>query len=130
MMRPVHKALSRRTTTTSYDKDNKISQIAIRPGCAQRPLRRSPQTRQRTTRSDALKKAANEELERLPAEPVKKGDSWERTTNANLGAGQIMRISTRYTYDGEIEKDGKKLDKIITKCSRPSSRSRPTRLCP
>jgi hypothetical protein len=115
MLRPVHKALSRRTTITSYGKDNKISQIAF----DQDVLNDLSDDLRKLVKGqldpDALKKAANEELERLPAEPVKKGDSWERITNANLGAGQIMRIATRYTYDGEIEKDGKKLEKIVTK---------------
>jgi hypothetical protein len=115
IMRPVHKAMSRRTTITSYDKDDKISQIAF----DQDVLNDLSDDLRKLVKGqldpDALKKAANEELERLPAEPVKRGDSWERTTNANLGAGQIMRIATRYTYDGEIEKEGRKLDKIVTK---------------
>lgn len=115
MMRPVHKAMSRRTTITSYDKDNKISQIAF----DQDVLNDLSDDLRKLVKGqldpESLKKAANEELERLPTEPVKKGDSWERTTNSNLGAGQIMRVSTRYTYEGEIEKDGRKLDKITSK---------------
>src|SRR5262249_32311523 len=64
---------------------------------------------------ERLKKTANDELERLPAEPVKTGDSWERTTKLRLEGGQVMTFTTRYTYEGEIEKEGRKLDKVSSK---------------
>jgi hypothetical protein len=115
IMRPVHKALSRRTTTTSYDKDNKIAQVEFDQDVLNDLNDDVRKLVKGQLDPETIKKAVNDELDRLPAEPVKKGDSWERTTNSNLGAGQIMRISTRYTYDGEIEKDGRKLDRIITK---------------
>jgi len=115
VMRPVHKALSGRTTTTTYDKDNKITQIEFDQDVLNGLSEDIRKLVKGQLDPETLKKAANEEIDRLPAEPVKTGDSWERTTNANLGAGQIMRIATRYTYDGEIEKDGRKLDRIVTK---------------
>src|SRR5260370_25867343 len=62
-----------------------------------------------------LKKPPNENLDRIPAEANKKGDMWERTSKRSLGAGQMLTATTRYTYEGEIEKDGKKLDKIVSK---------------
>src|SRR5262249_16719843 len=40
---------------------------------------------------------------------------WERTTKLNLGAGQVMTVSTRYTYEGEVEKEGRTLDRISSK---------------
>lgn len=115
MLRPVHKGLARRLTTTTYDKDNKVTQIEF----DQDPLNDlNDQVRQAVKGQfdvERLKKGANEELERVPAEPVKVGDAWERTRKLHLESGQAMTIGTRYTYEGEIEKDGRKLDRISSK---------------
>jgi hypothetical protein len=46
---------------------------------------------------------------------LKKGDTWERTSKMNLGGGQVLTVTTRYTYEGEIEKEGRKLDRITSK---------------
>jgi hypothetical protein len=62
--------------------------------------------------SEYLKKAANQDIAKLPTDPVNKGDSWQRTEVVNFGAGQIMTFETRYTYEGTVEKDGRQLEKI------------------
>ncbi len=62
-----------------------------------------------------LKKAANQEIDNLPTEPVNKGDSWQRAQTANFGAGQVMTFQNKFTYEGTIEKNGKTLDKITHK---------------
>ena len=48
----------------------------------------------------------------LPDGPVKEGETWERSTESNLGSGQVMSFRTKYEYKGTIEQDGRKLDKI------------------
>jgi len=115
MLRPVHKLVSGRTTTTVFDKENKIAQVEFDND----PLNGLSDEIRKLVKDEfdveKIKKNANEELERLPSEPVNKGDAWERTTKRGLGAGQVMTATTRYTYEGEIEKDGKKLDKITSK---------------
>jgi len=115
MLRPVHKGAVRRTTTTTYDKDNKVADIQF----DQDPLNDLNDTVRALVKDqfdiERIKKAANEEIDRLPGELVKKGDSWERMTKLHLEAGQIMTFNTRYTYEGEIEKDGRKLDRISSK---------------
>lgn len=115
ILRPVHKGMARRTTTTTFDMDNKVAQIEFDLD----PLNDLPDMVRGLVKDqfdvERLKKAANEELERLPAEPVQKGDSWDRTTKLGLGAGQIMTVGTRYTYEGEIEQDGRKLERISSK---------------
>lgn len=58
------------------------------------------------------KKAAIQELAKFPDKPVKKGDTWDRTTEANIGSGQSLTFQTRYEYLGTVEKGGKTLDKI------------------
>ena len=36
---------------------------------------------------------------------VKKGETWERFSEMNLGSGQTMSFRTRYEYEGTIEKE-------------------------
>jgi hypothetical protein len=50
----------------------------------------------------------------LPKEPVSKGKSWTQKTNQKLPFGKLTGETT-YTYEGEIEKNGKKLEKIAVK---------------
>jgi hypothetical protein len=115
ILRPVHKLLSGRTSTTVYDKGNKIAQVEF----DQDPLAGLSDDVRKLVKdefdAEKIKKNANEEMERIPTEAVKKGDAWERTTKRSLGAGQILTATTRFTYEGEIQKDGKTLDKITSK---------------
>lgn len=115
ILRPIHKAISGRKTTTVYDKNNAIVSIDF----DQSVLNNVPEGARALVAGqfdpEQMKRAASEESQRLPSGPVKKGDTWERTSKLNLSAGQIMTSSTNYTYEGEVEKDGKKLDKITFK---------------
>ncbi len=47
----------------------------------------------------------------LPKEAVEKGKSWKHKTDQKMPFGKITG-ETKYTYDGEVDKDGKKLEKI------------------
>ena len=115
MLRDVHKAMIKNVTTVVYDKSGKVQSVEI----DQNLLGSLPEEVRQLVKSqldpENLKKAANQELERLPTEPVKKGDTWVRTENANFGAGQLMTFQTEYTYQGTIEKDGRTLDKVTSK---------------
>jgi hypothetical protein len=115
MMRPLHKAMLRQTTTTVYGKDGKVAQIEYDQNILNELSDDLRQLVKGQFDAEKAKKTANDELDKFPADPVKKGDVWERTSTMNLGAGQVMTISTRYTYEGEIEKDGRTLDKITSK---------------
>ena len=61
---------------------------------------------------EKLKKATEQVLAFLPDGPVKEGETWERSTESNLGSGQVMSFRTKYEYKGTIEQDGRTLDKI------------------
>jgi hypothetical protein len=115
ILRDVHKALAKRMTTTVLDKTNRVYAIEN----DQDVLSGLPPELQALVKSqldpENIKKAANQELDSLPTEPVSKGDSWQRTESANFGAGQVMTFQTKYTYEGTVEKAGKTLDKITTK---------------
>jgi len=115
MLRDVHKALSKRTSTIVYDKENRVYAIES----DQDVLSSVPPELQAIVKGqldpESLKKAANQELDQLPKEPVNNGDSWQRSETANFSAGQFMTFQTKYTYEGTIEKDGRKLEKIKSK---------------
>ena len=115
IMRPLHKAICRRTSTTVYDRENKITQVEYDEDVLNQLTDDVRTLVKGQFDTEATKKAANDELEKLPSDPVNKGDTWEHTTKLNLGAGQVMTVSTRYTYEGETEKDGRTLDRITTK---------------
>jgi hypothetical protein len=115
MLRDVHKAMLKNVSTVVYDKSNKVQAVEI----DQNLLGSLPNEVRDLVKSqldpENLKKTANQENDKLPSDPVKKGDTWTRTEDANFGAGQLMTFQTEYTYQGEVEKDGRKLDKITSK---------------
>lgn len=61
------------------------------------------------------KKTAEQARGYLPDDAVKPGDTWERSADVDLGGGQTMSFRAKYTYVGEVEVDGQKLDKITGK---------------
>lgn len=65
-----------------------------------------------------LKSVANDELAKLPSEPVSPGDSWERTTTVRLDSGQRLTFTSKYTYEGSVQQDGKNLEKISAKTTK------------
>ena len=66
---------------------------------------------------EQAKKTANQELGNLPEKPVKVGDTWTKTSDLPLGGGQIMTVTTEYTYMGEVKEGGKSLEKIEAKAT-------------
>jgi hypothetical protein len=66
---------------------------------------------------DNLKTDYKQGQEMFPAEPVKPGDTWERTEEMNLGEGQVFVLKRKYEYVGTTPKsptvkDSPLLDKI------------------
>ena len=61
---------------------------------------------------EKMKKASDELFAFLPDESVTEGATWERSTDTNLGSGQVMSFRTKYEYKGTVEQDGRTLDKI------------------
>lgn len=114
-IRKLHQVQARSKTTKVFDKENKLVGIEFEEDLLNGLDDTAKTLVQGQLDPEKMKKSANEESERIPATLINKGDSWDHTTKANLGAGQVMTIVTKYTYDGEIEKGGRKLDKIIFK---------------
>lgn len=59
-----------------------------------------------------LKLLHNQEVDRLPNGPVRKGDTWLRNETYRLGGGQQLTFETLYEYTGTVEMEGKTLDRI------------------
>jgi hypothetical protein len=60
---------------------------------------------------------AQQELDMIPAKPLKPGDKWERTVHEDIGQGQVFTFKRNYEYVGEAPEfatvpGSRKLDKI------------------
>lgn len=64
---------------------------------------------------EKAKKTANQELENLPSNPVKVGDTWTKNADLPLGSGQVMSMTVEYKYLGEVKEGDKAFDKIEAK---------------
>ena len=64
---------------------------------------------------EQAKKTANQELENLPSDVVKPGDTWTKMADLPLGSGQVMSMTTEYKYVGEVKEGDKTFDKIEAK---------------
>ena len=64
---------------------------------------------------EQAKKTANQELENLPSDAVKPGDTWTKMADLPLGSGQVMSMTTEYKYVGEVKEGDKTFDKIEAK---------------
>lgn len=94
--------------TTHYDKANQLKSVELDKSLADMvddayKSQFDPERR---------KKTLQQELAALPDKPVMKGDSWTRTVEMDLGAGQLFTLENRYEYLGTESVDGKPLDKI------------------
>src|SRR5207302_6096909 len=67
-LRPLHKALSGRTSTTTFEKDNKIAQVEFDQDILNGLDDEVRKLVKNELDPEKLKKAANEELERFPVE--------------------------------------------------------------
>jgi len=115
ILRDVHKGLAKQKTTTAYDKFNRVTSV-------ERELdigNSLPTEVQSLVKSQLdptnLKNAANEELDQIKSDPIKKGDTWQRARTGDFGGGQAMTFQTEYTYACTVDKDGRTLDKIASK---------------
>jgi len=98
--------------TTVMGKDGKVKEIRFDGD----PLTAVPEAFRSQISPETWKKSANQMLDRLPSEPVNKGDSWTRTESSDFGGGQSMTFEKKYTYLGPTEEDGKQYEKIGVEC--------------
>lgn len=107
----IYRAMLRLPMTVELDAKNKIAEIKLPDG----EYEKLPEAAKERFNPETRKKAAEQMHMYLPDGPVKMGDNWERSHEANLGGGQIMSFRTKYEYAGTVEQDGRTLDKITGK---------------
>ena len=107
----IFRAAFRLPVTVELNAKNKITAVKLPDG----EFEKLPEAAKDRFSPEALKKAIEQLHDFCPDGPVKKGDTWERASETNLGAGQIMSFRTKYEYEGTVDKDGVTLDKISGK---------------
>ncbi|MEO8495727.1 MAG: DUF6263 family protein [Planctomycetota bacterium] len=114
----VFKASAKATWETVLDKENRIIAVKGRDAAFADLPEAIREAMKAQVDPEYLKTAANDELAKLPSVPVSPGDSWERTTAVRLDSGQRLTFTSKYTYEGSIQQDGKKLEKITVKTTK------------
>jgi hypothetical protein len=87
--------------------DLKITKIDGRDEFVQKLVRANPTMEsilKQILGDEALKQMADPAFAAIPAKPVKKGDTWEKKLNLNMGPIGTYDTTNTYTYEG---KDGK-----------------------
>lgn len=111
LLEPVMQALrvtAKSRWTTVFDKTNQIKSVEF-----DKSLVESVDEMYKSQFDpERRKKAIAQELAALPDKPVSMGDTWTRTVESDLGAGQVLTVENRYEYLGTEAVDGKSLDKI------------------
>ncbi len=105
------RALSGSEYSYEVNKDQKVvavkgldSVVAKLPAASQEEIKKE-------LSAETLSREWSEQLRSLPSGPVKKGDSWTRTEVLSRG-GETLTFETSYEFEGEVEKDGKKLLRV------------------
>lgn len=114
----VFKATAKSTWEAVMNQENRVVAIKGRDGAFADLPENLREAMKAQLDPEYLKTAANDELDKLPSKPVSPGDSWERTNTANLDSGQRLTFTNKYTYEGPVQQDGKKLEKITSKTTK------------
>jgi hypothetical protein len=112
LLEPLAKMLrvtTQMATTLVFDRDNKLKDVELP---ADLVAQVDPMF-QGMFNAEKLKKKLNGDRGYLPTEPVKPGDKWENNSEQGLGGGQTFFFRTEYEYTGVVEKDGRKLHRIV-----------------
>ena len=104
----IYRAVAKFPITKVFDAKNKLTATKLSEG----EFEKLSDLAKDQLDPEKMKKAIEQLHSFLPDGPVKEGDSWERSTESNLGSGQVMSFRTKYEYKGTVEQDGRKLDKI------------------
>jgi hypothetical protein len=79
-------------------------------------IRRAPEAAakalEKELNEDRLKRDVQQELDALPRDAVKVGDTWMRTEVMDLGGGQTLTFDRKYEYAGEVDENGRKLHRV------------------
>jgi len=98
-------------STLIFDKNNAVKEVEITPEVVAQV---DPMFKDEFS-PEKLKKQTEVQRKYLPPDPVKPGDKWEFNGESNLGGGQTFFFRTECQYTGIVEKDGRKLHRIVEK---------------
>jgi hypothetical protein len=99
------------SSTSVFDRDNKLKTVEAP---AELVAQVDPMF-QSLFSAENLKKQVDTHLKFLPDDAVKPGDKWERNLEPEIGGGQTFFFLYEYQYTGIVEKDGRKLHRIVPK---------------
>lgn len=114
----VFKATAKSTWESELNKDNRIVAIKGRDAAFADLPENIRDAMKAQLDPEYLVAASNDELAKLPSEPVSPGDSWERTNKIRLDSGQRLAFTIKYTYEGSVQQDGKALEKITSEATK------------
>jgi hypothetical protein len=98
--------------SVNRDKDNRVTSIEGRDKVLDSLDETKRELVKRQIDGTYLRDKANQEMEKVPSKPVSKGDTWELSETMRLEGGQSMTLKTKYTYQGEVDRNGKKVHQI------------------
>ena len=116
----VFKATAKSTWDSVMNKDNRVVATTSRDAVYADLPENIRDAMKAQLDPEYLTTVANDELAKLPSEPVSPGDSWERTNAVRLDSGQRLTFTSKYTYEGSVQQDGKNLEKIASKTTEVS----------
>ncbi|MFP6762585.1 MAG: hypothetical protein VB858_03170 [Planctomycetaceae bacterium] len=114
-LRDLHKLAVEQTTTTVYGKDDRVVEVKIDKSVGDKLPEQAKGLVGDLFDSDQLKFKSNQELDRLPGQVVKTGDSWTRMEVWAFGSGQTMTFEVQYTYAGTAEHKKQSVDRITAR---------------
>ena len=94
--------------TLTIDKDMKVTKVEGRDEFLKKLSGSNQQMEpllKQILSDDALKQMADPAFAIVPGKPVKKGDSWERTSKLNMGPIGMYDTTYKYTFEGPDAKD-------------------------
>lgn len=110
MMLSALKARAKTRTVYTYDQTNKLLKVAVE-GVTPEQM---PEAIRGELSAYKLKAARLQQIQALPAKPVAPGESWEHKSDMRLGAGQTLKLLTKYTYKGKSKRGDAEFDYIET----------------
>ena len=111
-------ALAKMEFTATYDKESQLQKVVVDPKPFENLGENSAALLKDQIAPERLGKAIRQEMKSIPAKSLNVGDSWDSTQTMDLSGGQSLTITTQFTYDGPMTKNGKTLQKISVKATK------------
>ena len=102
------KASLQGSTIIVLNKANELQEVKVDP----KVVEALPEAFRSNATADKAKARVNQELSLLPQTSVKPGETWDVTHTMALDGSQSFEFVTAYTFTGNVEKDGKSLQRV------------------